>query len=149
MQASSTMTREVIVVPPELTLDAAYRIMQRRRIRHLPVVHGGKLLGILSDRDVLLASSLDDQSTVVVPRTAVGASMTPAPLTCDPDTSVADLARVMTERKIDAVPVVSASDRLVGLVTSTDLLLLLITREGARPLPFRFELHEHSGEAQA
>lgn len=145
MQASRTMTREVIVVPAELTLDVAHRIMQRRRIRHLPVVHAGRLVGILSDRDVLLFASTDAEGNVVVPRSPVGAAMTPAPLTCAPDTTVADLARAMTERKIDAVPVLAPSGRLLGLVTSTDLLLLLIGQDTAQPLPFEFEVRELSG----
>ena len=51
----------------------------------------------------------------------------------------------MTEKKIDAVPVVDGANQLVGLVTSTDLLLLLISREEAKiPLPFVFELEQHS-----
>ncbi len=54
------MTRDVIVVPPELTLDAAWRIMTRERIRHLPVVRAGALIGMLSDRDVLVHAKTGD-----------------------------------------------------------------------------------------
>jgi CBS domain-containing protein len=58
---------------------------------------------------------------------------------------VCDLVRLMTERKIDAVPVVDRANQLVGLVTSTDLLLLLLSREEAKiPLPFMFHIEQHS-----
>jgi CBS domain-containing protein len=138
------MTREVIVVPPELALADAWAIMKRERIRHLPVGGGGELLGIVSDRDVLLRASMRDEGgeATIDPRLLVASAMTPAPYVCGPTTPVEELVRVMTEKKIDAVPVVSSSDRLVGLVTSTDLLLLLLSSDEARPLPFDFRVHE-------
>jgi acetoin utilization protein AcuB len=143
------MTREVTVVPPELRLDVAHRIMQRQRIRHLPVVAGGELLGILSDRDVLLRAQLADDGAVVVPAISCGTVMTPAPATCEVDATVDQVVRVMTERKIDALPVVAPSGRLVGLVTSTDLLLLLLEPAEAQPLPFDYRLHELREEPRA
>jgi acetoin utilization protein AcuB len=148
MDARVTMTREVIAVIPELPLSAAWRLMERKRIRHLVVVRAGELVGILSDRDVLLHARPGKGGDLDVPNEPVGAVMSPAPVTCEPSTSVAELARVMTERKIDAVPVLSGT-RLVGLVTSTDLLLLLIDFERARPLPFEFEIEEASAAAYA
>ena len=72
------------------------------------------------------------------------------PHVCAPDTDVCDLVRVMTEKKIDAVPAVEGTDRLVGLVTSTDLLLLLIRLDEAKiPLPFVFELEQHPASTGA
>lgn len=140
MQAATPMTRDVIVAAPELALDAAWKIMQRKRIRHLPVVSAGALVGILSDRDVLLQSTVGSKGEVQVPTMKVGEAMTPAPVVCDPEFPVGELARVMTERKIDALPVVSSSGALVGLVTSTDLLLLLIDWDEAKPLPFLYRV---------
>lgn len=147
MQAVITMTRNVLVVPPELSLGAAHRIMRRERIRHLPVVQGGVLLGMLSDRDVLLRAKLGEDGTVDVPQLPVAVAMTPDPITCHATTSVAELVAIMTERKIDAVVVVGPSERLIGLVTSTDLLLLLGGRDEARPLPFAFEIQERGADA--
>lgn len=136
------MTRDVIVAAPELSLEAAWRIMQRKRIRHLPVVSAGALVGILSDRDVLLLSTAGPKGEVHVPEVTVGEAMTPAPVVCNPDFPVAELARVMTERKIDALPVVTPSGALVGLVTSTDLMLLLIDWDEAQPAPFTYHVFE-------
>jgi len=135
------MTRNVIVVPPELPLDAAYRVMERERIRHLPVVRAGALLGIISDRDVLLRARLDKNGTMHVPTDAVGGAMTLTPISAEVDTPVSSLVTLMTERKIDAIPIVRGL-RLVGLVTSTDLLLLLVNLDEARPLPFEFRVEE-------
>jgi acetoin utilization protein AcuB len=137
------MSRDVIAVSPELPLDAAWRIMCRERIRHLPVVHAGALVGMLSDRDVLLRGVRGRAGAIEVPGAIlVGDAMTPLPVTtCAPSTDVSDLAQMMADRKIDAIPVVKEG-RLVGLVTSTDLILLLVQRDEARPLPFEFRVIE-------
>ncbi len=142
MNASTPMTRDVFVVPPETSLADAWSLMQRERIRHLPVVRGSELLGILSDRDILVRASLNADGAVVVEReTLVGEAMTAAPFVCGVSTTVDEIVQLMTEKKIDAMPVVSATDRLIGLVTSTDLLLLLREDE-PRTLPFDFSVHE-------
>lgn len=141
------MTRDVTVIPPELPLAAAWDVMQRKRIRHLPVVRVGALVGMVSDRDILARGHLRPDGSLAVPDgIVVGEAMTPPPLvTCELATDVRELVHTMTERKIDAVPVVHGL-RLIGLVTTTDLLLLLLEREEeARPLPFEFRLVEDGG----
>jgi CBS domain-containing protein len=75
MDASVPMTRDVIVVPPTLSLLAAFAVMERERIRHLPVVQGGALLGILSDRDVLARATLRDNGSLEVPRDPVALAL--------------------------------------------------------------------------
>ncbi len=144
MFAAAAMTRDVIVVPPELSLADAWRILCFQRIRHLPVVRAGALVGMVSDRDILVRASRDFDGVIDVPKNLiVGDAMTATPLvTCDVSTDVAEIARMMTQRAIDAVPVVQGL-RLVGLVTSADLLHLLIRTEEARPLPFGFRLVEN------
>jgi acetoin utilization protein AcuB len=145
--AREPMTRKVIISPPEMSLRDAWQIMQQERFRHLPVVSDGRLVGILSDRDIRLRSTLHD-GEIVVPDTTVGEAATRSPYVCEPDADVCDLVRVMTGEKIDAVPVVDRDHTLVGLVTSTDLLLLLIRLDEAKvPLPFEFELEERAAYA--
>ena len=143
--AAEPMTRKVFVVPPDLPLSAAWDLMCRERFRHLPVISAGRLIGILSDRDILIRATGEGES-ISVPDIPVGQVATPWPHVCTPNTDVCDLVRMMTEKKIDAVPVIDDADQLVGLVTSTDLLLLLIPLEEAKvPLPFVFTLEQHSG----
>lgn len=135
------MTRRVFVAPPELRLVDGWAILERHRIRHLPIVSAGMLLGIVSDRDLLVRGTPNHDGTLRFDDMRLAEVMTPAPIVCEPTTTVAEIVRTMTERKIDAVPVLDDAERLVGLVTSTDLLLLLLQREEARdPMPFRFEL---------
>ena len=105
--------------------------MEQSRIRHLPVVAGGRLVGVLSDRDI--GDAVGD--TVPLERRSVaggGADRGPAsptagemlskpPITIGPETSVAAAARIMAGGRIGALPIVQ-DDRLMGMVTETDLL---------------------------
>ena len=139
------MTKDIVVVPPELTLAGAWRVMTREHIRHLPVVRAGALIGMLSDRDILKRGTIgEDGALHITPHLIVGEAMTPHPLeTCEATTDVATLARTMIEKKVDAIPVVRGL-KLIGLVTSTDLLGLLVRepQEELEPMPFEFHLIE-------
>lgn len=140
------MTREVIVVPPELALVTAWHLMTVEGIRHLPVVRAGALIGMVSDRDILARGKLEvDGMLHVASDILVGAAMTPLPLeTCDATDDITELVRRMLTNKIDAMPVVRGL-RLVGLVTTADLLELLLARkdhEEQAPMPFEFRLVE-------
>jgi acetoin utilization protein AcuB len=131
MEAEMLMSLEIVTVPPELSLEAAHRIMLDRGLRHLPVVAGLKLAGILSDRDVLLSIGRGDDGAFVYPQQSVGELMSLAPISAGPSASVGELAKAMLDAKIDAIPILSSKDVLVGLVTSTDLMkvLALLPRE--------------------
>jgi acetoin utilization protein AcuB len=133
VKTAFVMTREVVVVSPPLSLAVAGQMMKRLAVRHLPVVDGGRLVGILSDRDVLRHAD-------AAPTLTCGEAMTLAPRTARPEASVSQVAQLMLEHKIDSVPVVDASMRLIGLVTSSDLLQMLVERDQAQLLPFDFRL---------
>ena len=82
----------------------------------------------------------------VPPSALVEEAMTRSPLmTCDASSSVSNIVRVMTDYKIDAVPVVRGA-HLVGLVTTTDLLFLLRDKEAEQALPFQFHVVEETAE---
>jgi acetoin utilization protein AcuB len=132
MKTSHAMTREVVVVSPAVGVRAARRLMERLNIRHLLVVADGKLLGIVSDR-ALLDYGPDEPGTC-------GQVMTSSPLTCAPDMPVHQLATMMIAHRIDSIPLVH-DGRLVGLVTSSDLLELLAEGVPARVRPLDFRLH--------
>jgi acetoin utilization protein AcuB len=135
------MTRDVIVAPASLSIADAWRILQRENIRHLPITESGRLVGIVSDRDLLCAGRLHTSGELVFPDHTIAKIMTLRPIACLPSTSVAEAARLMRDKKIDALPIV-VNDRLVGLVTSTDLLSLLVDSAPTHTLPFDFRVTE-------
>jgi predicted transcriptional regulator len=87
-------------------------------------------VGVLSDRDLLKHA----------PDASCGEAMTAAPVTCLSNATVSGVAQLMVEHKIDSIPIVNSSGSITGLVTSTDLLSLLIDHDQANILPFDFRL---------
>ncbi len=141
MKASRVMTRDVTCITPDFGLERAWALMKKLNVRHLPVVFSGKLVGIVSDRDLLLRALPLEGGAISFPPIAVGQAMTPHPVSCQAATTVSKLAALMLQHRIDSIPIVTARDDLVGLVTSTDLLELLTEPEHLTDeLPFNFTL---------
>jgi acetoin utilization protein AcuB len=140
------MTSPVVSVAPDVTLHDAYRTMQEKGIRHLPVVDEGLLVGVITDRDLRLATSAL-APVPFPPGSKVSASMCKTPLTADPMDPVEEAARTMREKKIGCLPVVE-DGRLVGIITGLDLLDALMCMTGANKPSGRLEvrLPDHPGE---
>lgn len=150
MRVRDTMTRNVMFLSPDDTLDEAYDLMLTQEIRHLPVVEGTNLVGILSDRDVLLRAELGDEA-INVPQIPVRDAMTKGPITCDTRTTVSEAATMLIENHISCLPVTSLGE-LVGMITTTDMLdLLCRSRDdsGHQYLPFKFQVTKYSGKTAA
>jgi acetoin utilization protein AcuB len=119
----------------ETRLPHLLRLLQRRGFRHLPVVDSGKLVGIISDRD-LKQSMISAASTTegserdrLLDELTAGQIMARAVVTVGPTIGVDEAARLMATRKISALPV-TEGDRLVGIVTETDVLQLFVRAMG-------------------
>jgi len=115
---NEVMWRVPRTTSPHEILAEAQEIMTREGIHQLPVVEHGTLVGMLSDRDLHAHSGYLD-------RTKVDAAMTYGVISVAPTDSAQQAARLLIERKINALPVVDG-DQLVGIVTKTDLLRLLV-----------------------
>ena len=114
------MVTDLVTVGPRETARGAYKLMRDRRFRHLPVVADGRLLGILSDRDlrpVLLSPELA--------RARVSELMSENPTTIAPEAPVEEAASLLVVKRIGCLPVLEGA-RLVGIVTETDLLAVLV-----------------------
>lgn len=139
------MRSPAVAIPAGTTLREAYRIMRERDIRHLPVLEGEDLVGVVTDRDLRLATSSLAPSSFS-PDTSVSAVMS-SPLTADAFDPVEDAARTMRERKIGCLPVLDEG-RLIGIVTGLDLLDALMRLTGVHKPSGRLEvrLPDHPGE---
>jgi acetoin utilization protein AcuB len=127
MLVQEIMRKPVTVIQVTDLLGEAFQQLQRHGFRHLPVVDQGRLVGVLTDRDIRFATS----SLSPTPHTAadpVSLAMSSPVLTADPWDPVEDAARIMRDRKIGCLPVMDGSD-LVGILTGMDLLdaLMLLT----------------------
>jgi acetoin utilization protein AcuB len=136
MLVQDIMQPKVVIVGPRTTLPEALRLVQQRGIRHLPVVDDGRLIGIVSDRDLkrAMASSASTlerhELNYLLDRLTLEEIMTRTVITIAPMFPVEEAARVMVKERISALPVTEAG-RLVGILTETDVLDLFVRAMGA------------------
>ncbi|HBH01950.1 MAG: hypothetical protein A2W08_05990 [Candidatus Rokubacteria bacterium RBG_16_73_20] len=136
MFVEDVMHRDVVSVSPKTTLPEALGLMQQRGIRHLPVVEGGELVGIVSDRDLkrVMASPATTlerhELAYLLSKLALADFMTRSVTTVGPRHPVEEAARIMMKERISALPVIEEG-RLVGIVTETDVLGLFVRAMGA------------------
>jgi acetoin utilization protein AcuB len=136
MRAKDWMAFEPVTVTPETTVREARKLMRLRGVRHLPVVEGGRVVGMLSDRDVRITDAhLDeisepgDVAHVAGEERAVQDVMSAPVHVIDEHGTVEEAARMMLSRRISAVPVVTTEGRLAGILTTTDCLLAFLSPE--------------------
>jgi CBS domain-containing protein len=116
-----------VTLKPDDTLDLANDVISLGRIRHIPVVANGTLVGLLSERDLMGAAAnqifgLKQKSkSALLKSVLIKDVMKKRVATVEPDTPIKDAAHLMAEKKIGCVPVVSDGS-LIGLLTTTDIL---------------------------
>ncbi|MGE5284268.1 MAG: CBS domain-containing protein [Actinomycetota bacterium] len=121
MLVGKRMTRNPKTVSPDDPLSLAAGILREHRFHHLPVVEGGRLVGILSDTDLRNASYAPMPAGGAAGDRPVREAMRTEVWSVTPDDSVEDALLVLTREKFGALPVLSG-DRLVGIITRADLL---------------------------
>ena len=146
MLVKDFMTRDPVTLGPDDSLAGAMEITHTRRIRHLPVITGGRrLAGLISDRDLRLATPsplATGSPTGAEPweRTPVAAVMTREVITVSPHEPIEVAAQLLCEHRIGSLPVVDGEGRLQGIVTHTDLLRALIQTLGGNEPSSRIEV---------
>lgn len=122
------MSSPVVTVTPDRPFQDALKLMRDHRCRRLPVVNKrGKLVGIVSERDLLHVSPSPATSlsiweiTYLLSKIQVRKIMTKEVITTTPDTPIEDAAHSMADNKIGGLPVVDERNRVVGVITETDI----------------------------
>ncbi len=135
-QLSEIMRRDLVTVDKGASLRRARRILDQHRIRHLLVMDGKRLVGIVTDRDLRTAAPSSKSPLTIAEREEfmdelkVVEVMSRRLVTASPDTTVREAAKVMVSEKIGCLPVVNGN-QLVGIVTESDLLEVLVRGEQA------------------
>lgn len=134
MLVKSKMERNPITINPEASFYEARKLIREEGIRHLPVVdEKGKLVGIVTDRDIREAGPSDatllsvQEINYLLGKLKVGGIMTPAEklVIVQPDTLIEKAVQLLHDHKIGSLPVVDG-DKLVGIITETDILELFV-----------------------
>jgi acetoin utilization protein AcuB len=136
-----SMTQELVTVVPETTAAEALALCRTNRIRHLPVLEGGRLVGLISDRDLRAATPAlgDPARAEALDRVRVADEMARDVITAHPEDPIEDAAMAMYERKFGCLPVVDGGE-LVGMVTSSDVMRALVRLVGAHEPGSRLEV---------
>lgn len=127
MVVEDVMTSEVVTLTPEQTLRDAINLLRSKRIRHLPVVEGQRLVGIVTDRDVkratpsVLAGVGKDEYDNTLLTIKVAQLMTREPITVPRQSALKAAVEIFINRKVGALPVVDEG-HLVGILTEIDIL---------------------------
>jgi acetoin utilization protein AcuB len=150
------MSKKLITIRQDDPASLAFELLLTNNIRHLPVVtRTHKLVGIITDRDLNEAVIPADPARTprsmyhTVKNIKAEKIMTPNPVTVGAGTSIQDAAQILLDRKIDCLPVKAANGRLVGILTSTDILKAFIefTRilEDTRRIDIAMDSDKYSG----
>lgn len=133
LTARHLMTAHPVTVSPDETIQVALERFTESNIRHLPVIEDGKIIGILSDRDVTGATAASLPELLEDPDrarrqllTSVRSVYSSDIISVTPEASLEDILSVILEEKVGAVPVVEERDaKLVGIVSYVDILKAL------------------------
>src|ERR1051325_227896 len=139
MKIAKLMTTKLLTVSPDDSVEGAVRMLQQRGVRHLLVLDGHDLVGILSDRDIKRALDFSKRKHkkllnlggvfFLLEPILVREIMTKDPVSIAPSATAQEAAEVMVSRRFGALPVVKAG-KLVGIVTESDLLRYFAGADG-------------------
>jgi len=153
MLVKNWMSKDVITIDVNDSMQKAVKLLKEHDIRMLPVMRKGKLVGIVTDRD-LKRSSASDATTLdvhellyLISKIKVKDIMTKDPITVPPDFTVEETAEVLLNNKISGAPVVDQDGNIIGTITQTDLFRVLIslTGVGKRGIQFACRLEDRPG----
>jgi acetoin utilization protein AcuB len=140
MLVRDIMTRPVVAIGPDEPISDVIALMAQRRLRHFPVVDAGRLVGIVSDRDLrTVGAEHPDARPGVGPRDPVRALMSTPVWTASPLDPIDEAAALLRRRAIGAMPVLDEQE-LVGIVTASDFLGALVAMTGVEAGTTRIEV---------
>ena len=136
-----SMTREIVTLAPDETVGTALALCRERRIRHLPILSEGRLVGIVSDRDLRSATPAfgDQERAAALQKVLVEDVMASDVIFALPDDPIEQAANTMRERRIGCLPVVE-DGQIVGILTVSDVMTALVYLVGANEPGSRMEI---------
>lgn len=126
--ATQVMSTPVVTLAAADAVARAWRVLRDRRIHQAPVVDAGaRLVGIVSERDLLTAIDLEGDLVIETLRRQVADVMTTPAVAAAPETDIRHIAAAMLEQGVDGVPIADETGRLVGFVSRSDILRAVVT----------------------
>jgi len=152
MLVGERMTRNPVTIREDESIDDGLHLMRERKVRRLPVMdQAGQMVGMVSDKDLLHAAPSPATSLSVyelhylLAKLKIKQIMSSQVIWVSPDTPIEEAARIMADNKIGGLPVVQ-DEKLVGIITETDIFRVLVELLGARTAGLRVTLSIHEGK---
>jgi acetoin utilization protein AcuB len=153
MLVRNWMSKNVVTINEDDSMQDAMKLMKQHAIRMLPVLKNGSLVGVVTDRDLKRASASDATTLDVhellylISKIKVKNIMSKNPIAVSPDLTVEETAELLLNNKISGAPVVDDKGKVVGTITQTDLFRVLIslTGVGKRGIQFAFQIEDRPG----
>ena len=130
MRVDQYMNWPVVTITPQTDFHCAFDYMHSRGIHHLPVVEGGRVVGIVAERDLLLAAANFGSAQVPVSEIVRGPAVCVAA-----DAQLKQAARLLVIKHIGSLPVLNKRKELVGIITETDIFKIAAGMLRAHPIP--------------
>ena len=153
MLVQNWMTKNVITIDVEESMEDAIKLLKKNDIHMLPVMKKGKLVGIVTDRDLKRAQASDATSLDIhellylLSTIKIGHVMSKNPITVPIDFTIEETADILLKNKISGAPVVDSKGNVVGAITKNDLFRALISLSGfgKKGIQFAFLLEDRPG----
>jgi acetoin utilization protein AcuB len=153
MLVKNWMSKNVIAINEDDSMQDALKLMKQHNIRMMPVLKNSQLVGVVTDRDLKRASASDATTLDVhellylISKIKVKNIMSKNPISVPPDLTVEETAEVLLNNKISGAPVVDKNGEVVGTITQTDLfrVLIALTGVGKRGIQFAFQAEDRPG----
>jgi acetoin utilization protein AcuB len=153
MLVKNWMSKEVVTIDANESMQEAIKRLRENDIMMLPVMKKGKLVGVITDRDVKRASASDATTLEVhellylLSKIKVNDIMSKDPVTVPPDFTIEETAEILLRNKISGTPVVDDAGKVVGTITQTDIFKALVSLTGLskRGISFGFLLEDRPG----
>ena len=147
------MTKDVISVDVNDSMQDAARLIRKHKIKRLPVMENGKLVGIVTDRDLKRASASDvttleiHELLFLISEIKISDIMTKDPITIPLDYTIDEAAQILLEHKLSGAPVVDDEGQVAGVITQTDIFRVLVLFTGVKKagIQFAFQLEDRPG----
>lgn len=157
MLVKNWMSKDLVTIEEEDSMQHALALMKEHQIRMLPVLKKGELTGMVSDSDLKRASASDatlldiHELLYLISKIKVQDIMTRNPITVPDDYTVEETAQVLIEHNISGVPVTDSNGKLVGIITRNDIFKILISLSGLgkKGIQFAFLVQDTSGSIKA
>jgi acetoin utilization protein AcuB len=153
MLVENWMSKDVVTVDVNDSMQYATRLLKEHNIRGLPVMKNGKLVGVVTDGDLKRASASDATTLEIhellylISKIKVKEIMTKNPITIPLDYTIDEAAAILLDNKLSGAPVVDNEGKVVGVITQTDIFRVLVSFTGVKKagIQFAFQLEDHPG----